>query len=70
MLRLHPPLILLLRVARTEQQVPGYRIPPRTLVGCSLAVSNRIPEDFPRPDSFDPSRYARPREEDLVNRWT
>ncbi|MEV0828334.1 cytochrome P450 [Nonomuraea rubra] len=69
-LRLHPPLILLLRVARTEQQVLGYRIPPRTLVGCSLAVSNRIPEDFPRPDAFDPSRYAKPREEDLVNRWT
>jgi sterol 14-demethylase len=69
-LRLHPPLILLLRVARTEQRVLGYRIPPRTLVGCSLAVSNRIPEDFPRPDAFDPSRYAKPREEDLLNRWT
>ncbi|MCF6474171.1 cytochrome P450 [Nonomuraea sp. MG754425] len=69
-LRLHPPLILLLRVARTEQEVLGHRIPARSLVGCSLAVSNRIPEDFPEPDAFDPSRYARPREEDLLNRWT
>ncbi|MGR6917628.1 cytochrome P450 [[Actinomadura] parvosata] len=69
-LRLHPPLILLLRVAKTEQQVLGHRIPAGTLVGCSLAVSNRIPEDFPDPDAFDPARYAQPREEDLVNRWT
>ncbi|NJP88449.1 cytochrome P450 [Nonomuraea sp. FMUSA5-5] len=69
-LRLHPPLILLLRVAKTEQQVLRHRIPAGTLVGCSLAVSDRIPEDLPDPDAFDPARYAQPREEDLVNRWT
>jgi sterol 14-demethylase len=69
-LRLHPPLILLLRVAKSDREVLGYRIPAETLVGCGLAVSNRIPEDFPDPDRFDPSRYAKPREEDLLNRWT
>ncbi|MEU4228668.1 cytochrome P450 [Nonomuraea sp. NPDC026600] len=69
-LRLHPPLILLLRVAKSEQEVLGHRIPEGTMVGCSLAVSNRIAADFPRPDAFDPARYAKPREEDLVNRWT
>ncbi|HEY7488675.1 MAG TPA: cytochrome P450 [Streptosporangiaceae bacterium] len=69
-LRLHPPLILLLRVAKSDQEVLGHRIPAGTLVGCSLAVSNRIAVDFPDPDAFDPSRYAKPREEDLVNRWT
>ncbi|MEV0595997.1 cytochrome P450 [Nonomuraea cavernae] len=69
-LRLHPPLILLLRVARSEQRVLGHRIPEGTMVGCSLAVSNRIAEDFPDPDAFDPSRYAKPREEDLLHRWT
>ncbi|GAA4638123.1 lanosterol 14-alpha demethylase [Actinoallomurus vinaceus] len=69
-LRLHPPLILLLRVARTDQEVLGHRIAAGTLVGCSLAVSNRIAEDFPDPDRFAPDRYAAPREEDLVNRWT
>ncbi|GAA4136945.1 cytochrome P450 [Actinomadura keratinilytica] len=69
-LRLHPPLILLLRVAKSEQRVLGHRVPAGTLVGCSLAVSNRIPEDFPDPDAFRPERYAAPREEDLVNRWT
>ncbi|GAA2213488.1 lanosterol 14-alpha demethylase [Nonomuraea monospora] len=69
-LRLHPPLILLLRVAKKEHEVLGHRVPAGTLVGCSLAVSNRIPQDFPQPDAFDPSRYAEPREEDVLNRWT
>jgi sterol 14alpha-demethylase len=69
-LRLHPPLILLLRVAKSEQEVLGHRIPSGALVGCSLAVSNRIAADFPEPDRFDPSRYAEPREEDLLHRWT
>ncbi|MFC9977149.1 cytochrome P450 [Spirillospora sp. NPDC127200] len=69
-LRLHPPLILLLRVAKSDQRVLGHRIPAGTMVGCSLAVSNRIPEDFPDPDAFDPARYVAPREEDLLNRWT
>ncbi|HEY8478728.1 MAG TPA: cytochrome P450 [Spirillospora sp.] len=69
-LRLHPPLILLLRVAKSDQEVCGHRIPAGTLVGCSLAVSNRIESDFPDPDAFLPERYVAPREEDVVNRWT
>jgi sterol 14-demethylase len=69
-LRLHPPLILLLRVATRELDVLGYRIPAGALVGASPAISCRIGADFPSPDQFLPSRYAEPRQEDLVNRWT
>ncbi|TDB92467.1 cytochrome P450 [Actinomadura sp. 7K534] len=69
-LRLHPPLILLLRVAQSDQEVCGHRIPEGTMVGCSLAVSNRIEGDFPDPDAFRPERYVAPREEDVLNRWT
>lgn len=69
-LRMHPPLILLLRVARGEFEVEGYRIGEGDLVGATPAISNRIPEDFPEPDSFDPGRYIDPRQEDIVNRWT
>ncbi|GGT49274.1 cytochrome P450 [Actinomadura citrea] len=69
-LRLHPPLILLLRVAQSDQEVLGHRIPAGTMVGCSLAVSNRIETDFPDADAFRPERYAAPREEDLLHRWT
>ncbi|MFG2086506.1 MULTISPECIES: cytochrome P450 [unclassified Spirillospora] len=69
-LRLHPPLILLLRVAQSDQEVCGHSIPAGTMVGCSLAVSNRIETDFPDPGAFQPERYVAPREEDLLNRWT
>ena len=69
-LRLHPPLILLLRVAKQPVDVGGYRIDAGKLVGATPAVSNRIAEDFPDPDSFVPSRYLEPREEDLANPWT
>ncbi len=69
-LRLHPPLILLLRVAQQEIEIGGYHLPVGTMVGATPRVSNRIPEDFPEPDRFDPSRYVDPRQEDLTNRWT
>jgi sterol 14-demethylase len=69
-LRLHPPLILVLRVAKEELEIEGFRIAPGKLVGASLAVSNRMPEDFPDPDAFVPERYLEPRAEDRSNPWT
>ena len=69
-LRLHPPLILLLRAATRDLDACGYAIPAGALVGASPAISNRIAADFPAPDEFVPERYAEPRQEDLVNRWT
>ncbi|MCM6772688.1 cytochrome P450 [Nocardia sp. CDC159] len=69
-LRLHPPLIVLMRVARAEFEVCGNRIAPGDLVATSPAVSNRIAADFPDPDRFDPGRYLDPNQQDLLNRWT
>ncbi|MFI6170584.1 cytochrome P450 [Nocardia sp. NPDC051052] len=69
-LRLHPPLIILMRIARDEFEVCGHRIAPGDMVAATPAISNRIPEDFPDPDTFDPSRYLDPRQEDIINRWT
>ena len=69
-LRLHPPLIILMRVARGEFEVCGHSIAPGDLVAATPAVSNRIAEDFPDPDRFDPGRYIDPDQADLVNRWT
>ena len=69
-LRLHPPLIILMRVAKGQFEVEGFPINDGDLVAASPAISNRIPEDFPDPDVFDPDRYEKPRQEDLINRWT
>ncbi|WP_338758576.1 cytochrome P450 [Nocardia vulneris] len=69
-LRLHPPLIVLMRVARADFDVCGHRIAPGDLVAATPAVSNRIAADFPQPDLFDPARYLDPKQEDIVNRWT
>ena len=54
-LRLHPPLIILLRVVQEEIELAGHPIAPGTMVAASPKVSNRIPEDFPEPDRFDPA---------------
>jgi len=69
-LRLHPPLILLLRVAKVPLEVQGFAIEQGKLVGVSPAVSNRIALDFPDRDSFVPERYLDPRFEDRENPWT
>ncbi|WP_406232666.1 cytochrome P450 [Nocardia sp. NBC_01009] len=69
-LRLHPPLIILMRVAKGEFEVCGHRIAEGDLVAATPAISNRIPEDFPNPEDFDPDRYIDPNQEDIVNRWT
>ena len=69
-LRLHPPLILLLRVAKQDFEASGYLIPEGKLVAASPAVSNRIAVDFADPDSFLPERYLEPRVEDRENPWS
>ncbi|MFI9386972.1 cytochrome P450 [Kutzneria sp. NPDC052558] len=69
-LRLHPPLILLLRVVKEDIRFDEFVIPAGMMVGATPRVSNRVAEDFPNPESFDPGRYLDPRQEDLVNRWT
>ena len=69
-LRLHPPLIILMRIARGEFEVCGHKIEPGDMVAATPAISNRIAEDFPEPDRFDPGRYIDPNQADLINRWT
>jgi len=69
-LRLHPPLILLLRVAMEDVAFREFTIPAGQMVGASPWVSNRIPEDFADAGTFDPSRYIDPREDDRANPWT
>ena len=69
-LRLHPPLIILMRLVREDFDLLGRTIPAGALIAASPRVSNRIEDDFPKADEFDPGRYIDPRQEDLQNRWT
>jgi len=63
-LRLHPPLILLMRKVMRDFHYGGFRVAAGKLVGVSPAVSNRMPECFPEPDRYDPARYDEGRGED------
>jgi sterol 14-demethylase len=69
-LRLHPPLIILMRLVQEDFELLGHTIPAGALIAASPRVSNRIEDDFPKADEFDPGRYIDPRQEDLQNRWT
>jgi sterol 14-demethylase len=69
-LRLHPPLIILMRVSQGEFVVQEHPIHRGDFVAASPAISNRIAADFPDPERFDPARYDKPREEDVLHRWT
>jgi sterol 14-demethylase len=69
-LRLHPPLILLLRVATEYLEVVGFAVRQGDLVAATPAISNRLTPDFPDADAFDPARYLDPRREDDTNPWT
>jgi sterol 14alpha-demethylase len=63
-LRLHPPLIILMRKVMHDFHYKGYTVPAGKLVGVSPAVSNRMAECFTEPDRYDPDRYGQGREED------
>ncbi|HXH59417.1 cytochrome P450 [Iamia sp.] len=69
-LRLHPPLILVLRKATRDLVLAGHPIAEGSLVGASMSVSNRLPEAFADPDRFRPERYLEPRHEDVANPWS
>lgn len=68
-LRLHPPLILLLRMVVEPFDVQGFHVEAGKLVGASISVSNRLEGAFEDPDRFDPGRYLDPRHDDLDNPW-
>ncbi|HJL20511.1 MAG TPA: cytochrome P450 [Sandaracinaceae bacterium LLY-WYZ-13_1] len=63
-LRLHPPLFMLVRVAKQDFVYEDYFIPKGTWIVVSPTVSHRLPDVFEDPDLFDPDRYGPGRAED------
>lgn len=70
-LRMGPPLIMLMRMAKesftvTTSKGKQYIIPKGHIVAASPTFANRLPHVFKNPDSYQPDRFAPPREEDKV----
>ncbi len=63
-LRLHPPLIVLMRKVEQDLIVGPYVVKKGSMVWVSPPVTQRIASLFPEPEKFDPSRYEPGREED------
>jgi sterol 14-demethylase len=63
-LRLHPPLIILMRKVMEDFHYGGYTVSAGKTIAVSPAVSNRMPDCFPDPQRFDPGRYKGGRAED------
>ncbi len=69
-LRMHPPLIILMRKVMHDFHFKNYTVKAGDLVAVSPAVSNRDPDVFPEPNRFDPERYSDDRREDARNPWS
>lgn len=68
--RLHPPLIILIRMVRETFRYGRYSIPAGRLAAVSPLLSHRLADVFARPDTWDPDRFAPPRSEDKQHRYT
>jgi sterol 14-demethylase len=69
-LRLHPPLIILMRKVMKPFEYKGFNIEVGTTVGVSPAISNRMGEYFERPETFDVERYkTNPRADRQAFTW-
>jgi len=66
-LRMHPPLILLMRYAKQDVETVSnnrkYIIPKGDIVITSPAVSGRLDSVFKNPNSFEPERFGAERNE-------
>lgn len=61
-IRLHPPLIFLMREAVSDLQTPKHTVPKGDIVVAAPGVSMQLPPPdgpFSNPQHFDPDRYAR-----------
>lgn len=63
-LRLHPPLIFLIRKVMQDFNYKGVTVKAGKYVCASPRVSHRIADVFPDPEKFDPERYSEARQED------
>jgi cytochrome P450 len=56
-LRLYPPVYAVIRDAVAEDEIGGFRIPPRSMIILSPYVTHRHPAFWPDAEVFDPDRF-------------
>jgi sterol 14-demethylase len=66
-LRLYPPIIVMMRRVLKAFDFGGYHIPEQSMVMTSPAMAHRIPEVFENPHKFDPERFSPERDEEKKN---
>jgi cytochrome P450 len=57
-LRLYSPIHSISRVALEDDTIGGYSIPAGAMIYVSLYATHRLPQVWPKPDEFDPERFA------------
>jgi cytochrome P450 len=57
-LRLYPPVWVTNRAAVLDDVICGYQVRAGDIVGISPYVTHRLPEFWPDPDRFDPTRFS------------
>jgi retinoid hydroxylase len=62
--RMYPPAFIICRMAMADIEYAGYLIPAGWYVCIFPMMTHRLPEIYQNPDTFDPDRFAPPREED------
>ena len=63
-LRIHPPLVILLRAALEDCEILGYQVKKGNWVAVSPRIAHRDEEVFENALEYDPDRYGPGREED------
>lgn len=69
-LRIHPPLVMLMRAVLQEYKVDQYKVRPGDIICMSPAGSMRDETIYADPGTWDPMRFLPPREEDQVRPYS
>lgn len=58
-LRIHPPLIQIMRLVVKDLTYKNYKIPAGNFICVSPTANHMLPEAFPNPEKFEPERFER-----------
>jgi cytochrome P450 len=57
-LRMHPPAWMFVRQAAEPDEIAGQKFEPGEVVMISPYITHKLPQYWPEPEKFDPSRFA------------